>query len=304
MNEKPAQPPQPVQQPNTTSQPQPQPQPQNPAQQPQPPQPPKTPAAPPPNTPASNPPPPPAQQPPQVKEPPPPPPPKKPKTPSRLAILWTGLVMFIIGVIGGVLLFITFPKAVEKPVAVSPKISPTLTPTQITLPKDAVKISDCEDGKGELYASQKDMPRGPFYMLYKNKIIGIEFQRNLDKIENGKNYKNMSALPLQIDHINSSVVEASQSGTNYPRSYFDLYIIDSKTEQSIICEKPLSPTIEASPAAAISESIEITKTVTPAASKLKITITPIPSKPAAVEINPSSTLTIESTPPLTTGPKF
>lgn len=47
--------------------------------------------------------------------------------------------------------------------------------TTLSLPKDAIKLSGCVPYMGEHWAETKNIPTGPYYLIYNNKVLGIEY---------------------------------------------------------------------------------------------------------------------------------
>lgn len=182
----------------------------------------------------------------------PPAPPSKPEpevkpiksaSKSGLMTLWIALGMFVAGVIGGILLFITYPlSSSTKPPVKAPVVTPSPSPTPIALPKDAVEIQDCQDEKGELFAVQTDKIINPVYMVYKNKVIGLEYQLDQQEFVDGKYPADFKTPDLKIDHFNTSYNTSSQSGSTISQVYVDLYLVNSETSQAIKCEKKEEPT--------------------------------------------------------------
>lgn len=68
-----------------------------------------------------------------------------------------------------------------------------------TLPVSAVKVSECIPHMGEHWVAPEDIPNGPFYLVSKNKILGLEYMFALDEIP-GQLTANMS-LPEFIAYM-------------------------------------------------------------------------------------------------------
>lgn len=183
---------------------------------------------------------------------PPPPPQNPPAEPvqktvheSRLSPYLLALAVFIIGLALGALLFAYYPKLMNKNEA------PASLDNGITLPKDAAKVQDCVDNKGQLFAKPGDIPLGPVYMVYENKVIGLEYELNRDELLKGKVYDGLAALNIHVDHINTALLRSGEAGLPGSHAYIDFYLVDVKTEQKIKCPAPVEPvvTLEASPSA-------------------------------------------------------
>ena len=72
----------------------------------------------------------------------------------------------------------------------------------LTLPSDATKIQECTDHHGEVYVKPDNLPKGPFYLVYHNKVIGLEYMLAVDEFTSGKAFKGLNALEATVDHIN------------------------------------------------------------------------------------------------------
>lgn len=166
-----------------------------------------------------------------------------------------GIIMFIVGIVCGILLFITYPRFISKtPVKTQ---SASVSPTTLTLPKDAVMIQDCVDNKGALFAKSKDLSKDPIYMVYQNKIIGLEYSFFPDDFDNGNLAKDINTQDLKINHVNTSVVFSSQSDSTSPQAYIDFYFIDPNSKTKIKCEKPTPSDEPSSSSASLTVSPEI-----------------------------------------------
>jgi hypothetical protein len=169
--------------------------------------------------------------------------PKRSKSPYLYALL-----TFILGIGVGYLLIVLFPgsKAAETSQDKS-QIAKALQ-----LPKDAVKVHECINQKGELRAVPKDLPQGPIYMVDKDKVIGLEYVLNKEVFDSGKIYDELNTLQAGVNHMQVASMSAGFDGI--PGDYYvvDLYSVDKKAQETITCDVP-SPTLpEASPSAEVS----------------------------------------------------
>ena len=87
------------------------------------------------------------------------------------------LTVFFFGV-SGVLVYKLYmtPKVADK---TNTKSAPV---AQISIPKDAVKISGCISHEGEHWVQPQNLPNGPFYVSYNNKVIAFEYMLSPDQI--------------------------------------------------------------------------------------------------------------------------
>lgn len=184
------------------------------------------------------------------------------------------LLTFILGIAGGILLFVTYPRLTP-----SPNEKPVISKKEsvLSLPKDAIKIEECADNKGALFVRPQDIPQGPIYMVYKNKVIGLEYEIDQEKFIKGKIYKDLPALNIKVNHLSAGFVQNGHEGFSQPHSHIELYLVDAKTEQSIKCLQTSEPTLESSPSA-------------------DLTITPLSSISTTAQSSPSPTNPINPSP--------
>lgn len=155
---------------------------------------------------------------------------------SLLAFLLLGLFLF--GLLLGVL-FSRFTPSYQ----FTAKISPSPSPENLTLPGTAVQIQACANRRGSLYIKPEDIPVGPVYMVYKGKIIGIEFMLSQEDFINGKSYEYLAGFNLPIDHVNIGLLSLGHEGYAIPHYHVDLYTISREEEAAIQCPQSLvSPT--------------------------------------------------------------
>ena len=110
--------------------------------------------------------------------------PAKKKVPS----LFSGLPLLLLAAIalfisGGIILPAMTMKLKSTPVQLS---KPTLK-----IPSDLVKISGCIPYEGEHYVNPKDLPHGPYYIIYNNKVLALEYMFSPEDIP-GADYSKMS----------------------------------------------------------------------------------------------------------------
>lgn len=133
------------------------------------------------------------------------------------------------------------------------------TATVVTLPPDAVKISECIPFMGEHWVQPSKLPIGPFYVVYNGKVTGIEYMFTPDKIPGEKAAKmsekeimdyisknNLTLADLvkanqfQLDTLGAKVHymtidwNSPHSGLAAPHYDVHAYLID-KAEASQIC---------------------------------------------------------------------
>lgn len=210
-------------------------------------------------------------------------PPVKPETPeqqtkpnSNMKILLISLIMFLLGIGGGILLFMTYPKAQEKAVPVTPTAAPT--PAALTLPGDAQKIEECIDGEGEAYVSRSSPDKNMRYLGFKNKLIGFQYKLSGDMLNfntlklpkadidhaSVRVAKNITPLMLRPDEIGNPEPTAEFStmeniinpANNSEDIFVNFFLVDSKTSAGIQCEPKMLPMQISSPSANATGGVE------------------------------------------------
>jgi hypothetical protein len=137
--------------------------------------------------------------------------------------------------------------------------SAVTTAPKITLPADAVKISECIPFMGEHWIQPSKLPLGPIYSVYKGKVTAIEYMFTPDKIPGEQGAKmtldDIAAYMAKNNLTLADIVKANQfhldtfgasiqfismdwsaphSGLAAPHYDVHAYLVD-KTEAAQIC---------------------------------------------------------------------
>lgn len=181
---------------------------------------------------------------------------QKSKPGSNMKMLILSLVMFLLGIGGGILLFMTYPKTQEKAVPATPSATPT--PAPLSLPADAQKIDECVDGEGEAYVSRSSPDRNMRYLSFKGKLVGFQYKLSGDNL----NFNNLKLPKADIDHasvriaknITPLMLRPEVIGSPEPTAEFstmevknnpaensedifvNFFLVDSKASTGILCE--------------------------------------------------------------------
>ena len=115
-----------------------------------------------------------------------------------------------------------------------------MQPNQATLPKDAVKLSESVTAMGEHWARPQDMPVGPIYLVYKGKVIGIEFMvsqelmKNMTTPDEGT-FLELAGLPVNtyVDHMDIEFMPHGHPSYEVPHYDVHLYFISVAEQQAI-----------------------------------------------------------------------
>lgn len=113
----------------------------------------------------------------------------------------------------------------------------------VTLPKDAVKLSDVVPAMGEHWANPKDMPIGPIYLVNKGKVIGLEYMWTEAMMQDVsiptpaglEQFKSMADMPVgaTINHIDLGFMPKGHEGFTEAHWDIHLYFI-TPTEKNAI----------------------------------------------------------------------
>ena len=143
------------------------------------------------------------------------------------------LVFLIIGVAIGIFVFI--PKVEDQP-----------TPTEVlSLPSEAVKLSECVPNMGFHYADPVTMPFGPVYLLdQKDKVVALEYiiteselKENIIQGPYGRAGIPVAMNPLSVvyDHVDLAYMPEGIGGFEVPH-YQVHYFVISAGERALLCE--------------------------------------------------------------------
>jgi hypothetical protein len=138
-------------------------------------------------------------------------------------------------------------------------VTPETETPMVTLPDDAVKVSECIPFMGEHWVQPSKLPLGPYYVVYKGKVTALEYMFTPDKIPGEKGAKMSEAeamdfmkknnltladlvktfdlhLPLQNQKYQFLSIEwnAPHSGITTPHIDTHAYLI-SEEETKLIC---------------------------------------------------------------------
>ncbi|MBI4188454.1 MAG: hypothetical protein HY529_04515 [Chloroflexi bacterium] len=103
---------------------------------------------------------------------------------------------------------------------------------QVTLPKDAQKLSDVVPAMGEHWTNPKNMPMGPIYLVYKGKVIGLEYMytekdlmdMSIPTPAGLETFKSMADMPVgaTINHVDIGFLPKGHEG--YTVAHWDLHL--------------------------------------------------------------------------------
>jgi len=113
----------------------------------------------------------------------------------------------------------------------------------LALPNETIKLSPVVPAMGEHWAVPTDLPFGPIYLVYNEKVIGIEYMMHEDELKanpitlpSGEVIGipvTMSTMGQSIDHVELTYMPKGHEGDEAPHYDVHMYLI-SKEEQSKI----------------------------------------------------------------------
>lgn len=105
----------------------------------------------------------------------------------------------------------------------------------IKVPEHATMVAQCAVGEGTQYVLPSDIPQGPIYNVWNNKVTGIEFMLAESKIAANKTL-DLALKNQKYDHIDVMYEEAGHAGFTEPHYHIVLSMISYSDEQKITCD--------------------------------------------------------------------
>ncbi len=118
------------------------------------------------------------------------------------------------------------------------------SPPPITLPPQAIVVTDCVPGLGKQYVLPKDIPNGPIYNVKNSKVIAVEYNYKAGDIFINPNRLSETIIPLtknyQVDHFTTSIGEL-KGGTAAQAQEVPIrlimYVVPAAEADAITCSK-------------------------------------------------------------------
>lgn len=114
----------------------------------------------------------------------------------------------------------------------------------LSIPTDAIKLSECVPNMGEHYANPANLPFGPIYLVDNGKVIGIEYmihenelEENILDIDGHKTGKPaiMSAFNTKFDHVELNYNPEGHEGDEVAHYDLHMYLVSAE-EQAKACQ--------------------------------------------------------------------
>ena len=107
--------------------------------------------------------------------------------------------------------------------------------TMIKIPQNATMVAQCAVGEGTQYVRPSDIPQGPIYNVWNNKVTGVEFMLAQSKIAANKTL-DLALKNQKYDHIDVMYEAAGHAGFTEPHYHIVLSMLSYADEQKITCD--------------------------------------------------------------------
>lgn len=163
-------------------------------------------------------------------------PPSTPKKSSHHRLLW--LILFLIvlaGCTAGAYVYgnnrgINGQKNATSSMVMKAANTPLKVPTGATI------VSQCTAGEGTQYILPKNIPTGPIYNVWDNKVVGIEFMIGQNSLLTlNQDYYNLSLANGTFDHLDIVYEPVGHAGFTEAHDHFILSTISYAAEKKITC---------------------------------------------------------------------
>ncbi|MGF7229277.1 MAG: hypothetical protein ACQR33_04820 [Candidatus Saccharibacteria bacterium] len=110
----------------------------------------------------------------------------------------------------------------------------SMTAAELKVPEHATMVAQCAEGEGTQYVLPSNIPQGPIYNVWNNKVTGIEFMLGQSKIASSKTL-DLALMNQKYDHIDVMYEAAGHAGFTEPHYHVVLSMIPYAQEQKITC---------------------------------------------------------------------
>lgn len=119
------------------------------------------------------------------------------------------------------------------------------TPPPVTLPPQAIVVTECVAGLGKQYVLPKDIPNGPIYNVKNSKVIAVEYNYKAADLFLNPNRLSETVIPFtknyQVDHFTTSIGELKGGGTEAQVQQVPIrlimYVVPKEEADAITCKK-------------------------------------------------------------------
>jgi hypothetical protein len=144
------------------------------------------------------------------------------------------LIMLAVGLLAAVLLIIGAYWFGSHRQASKNRTEETTEET-ISVPKDATVTADCTQYRGKQYIVPKDIPMGPIYDVYQNKVVAVEYLIGQSELNNSiDTFKNLPLPHIDVDHLSILPMDP-HAGENEQHFHLIAYFVPQSTADKIMC---------------------------------------------------------------------
>lgn len=114
----------------------------------------------------------------------------------------------------------------------------------VTLPKEAIKLSELVPTMGEHWANPATLPVGPIYLVHDEEVIGAEYMFTTDLMEEvtistpegEETFKHLPGLPVDayVNHMEIAFMPQGHEGFEVPHFDVHLYFISAEERQELV----------------------------------------------------------------------
>ncbi len=111
----------------------------------------------------------------------------------------------------------------------------------VTLPKEAVELSELVPGMGEHWANPANLPVGPIYLVHDEEVIGVEYMFTTDLMKEitvpgpkgEETFKHLPGLPVgaYVNHMEIEFMSQGHEGFEVPHFDVHVYFISALERQ-------------------------------------------------------------------------
>lgn len=153
---------------------------------------------------------------------------KQKKSMKKIILIILAVLLFAGAVTGAFFLGKSKQKIVIKPPALQP----------INLPPQAVVIANCVEGRGKQYILPENIPEGPIYDVQNSKVVAIEYNLSLSKIQSDPDSLSNTILDLArkypVDHF-SLVPATTKSDQPLEDIHLIMFVVTKEESKAIKC---------------------------------------------------------------------
>ncbi len=154
---------------------------------------------------------------------------------SKKMWLWAGIVIVVLAILaGGAFALYKFAHNRGYDQGKKDGQSPASAAADIKVPANATIISQCTEGEGTQYVLPSDIPHGPIYNMWHDKVTGIEYMVGQDELMKAAAI-DLSLYGGKMNHLDIMYEEAGHAGFTEPHYHLIVSLISYADEKKITC---------------------------------------------------------------------